>query len=55
MSGLLTLLVRFGGVELGSWLRVAGRAVGGGYVDAPRRLRRCLDACPAQSEALPHR
>ena len=44
VSGLLTLLVRFGGVELGSWLRVAGRAVGGGCVDAPRRLRRCLDA-----------
>ena len=37
MSGLLTLLVRFGGVELGSRLRVAGRAVGGGCVDAPRR------------------
>ena len=55
VSGLLTLLVRFGGVELGSWLRVAGRAVGGGCVDAPRRLRRCLVARPAQSEALSHR
>ena len=36
-SGLLTLLVRFGGVELGSGLRVAGRAVGSGCVDALRR------------------
>ena len=32
-----SLLVRFGGVELGSGLRVAGRAVGDGCVDAPRR------------------
>ena len=30
-----SLLVRFGGVELGSGLRVAGRAVGRGCVDAP--------------------
>ena len=37
VSGLETLLVRFGGVELGSRLRDAGRAVGGGCVDAPRR------------------
>ena len=55
VSGLLTLVVRFGGVELGSGLRVAGRAVGGGCVDAPRRLRRCLDARLARSEALSHR
>ena len=32
-----SLLVRFGGVELESGLRVAGRAVGDGCVDAPRR------------------
>ena len=37
VSGLLTLVVRVGGVELGSGLRVAGRAVGDGCVDAPRR------------------
>ena len=55
MSGLLTLLVHFGGDELGSGLRVADRAVGGGCVDAPRRLRRCLDARLARSEALSHR
>ena len=34
---LLTLVVRSGGAELGSGLLVAGRAVGGGCVDAPRR------------------
>ena len=34
---LQTLVVRVGGVELGSGLRDAGRAVGGGCVDAPRR------------------
>ena len=37
MSDLLTLLVRSGGAELGSGLRVAGRAVGSGCVDALRR------------------
>ena len=36
-SGLQSLVVRVGGVELGSWLLDAGRAVGGGCVDAPRR------------------
>ena len=54
-SGLLTLLVHFGGDELGSGLRVADGAVGGCCVDAPRRLRRCLDARLARSEALSHR
>ena len=34
---LLTLVVRSGGAELGSGLLVAGRAVGSGCVDAPRR------------------
>ena len=33
----------------------ADRAVGGCCVDAPRRLRRCLDARLARSEALSHR
>ena len=37
VSGLQTLVVRVGGVELGSGLLDAGRAVGGGCVDAPRR------------------
>ena len=37
VSDLLTLLVRFGGVELGSRLLVAGRAVGRDCVDALRR------------------
>ena len=36
VSVLVTLLVRFGGDELGSGLRVADRAVGGSCVDAPR-------------------
>ena len=34
---LLTLVVRSGGAELGSGLRIADRAVGSGCVDAPRR------------------
>ena len=34
---LQTLVVRVGGVELGSGLRDAGRAVGDGCDDAPRR------------------
>ena len=36
-SGLQSLVVRVGGVELGSRLRDAGRAVGDGCVGAPRR------------------
>ena len=45
LPDLLTLLVRFGGVELGSGLRVAGRAVGSGCVECPPTyFRRCLDA-----------
>ena len=36
VSGLLTLLVRFGGVELGRGLRVRRFAVGGSCADAPR-------------------
>ena len=40
LAGLIrlqTLVVLVGGVELGSGLRDAGRAVGSGCVDAPRR------------------